>query len=100
MKKYLSILIIFIVALLAAPGMAEDLTIFDKDGKVQGYVRDGVVYDKNWSWQFRIDKDGRILDRNQITQGYIREDRVYGSDWQPKGYIRKESEPSTKGEKK
>ena len=100
MKKYLSILIIFIVALLAGPGMAEDLTIFGKDWKVQGYIRDGVVYDKNWTWQFRIDKDGRILDRNQIIHGYIRDDRVYGSDWQPKGYIKKEGEPSTKGEEK
>ena len=100
MKKYLSILIIFIVALLAAPGMAENLTIFGRDGKVQGYIRDGVVYDKNWNRQCTIEKDGRILDRDRMTQGYIRDDRVYGSDWQPKGYIKKEGEPSAKGEKK
>ena len=48
--------------------LAEEMTIYDKDWRVQERVQDGTIYDRDWRVKGYIE-DGRVYDKNCVNSG-------------------------------
>ena len=103
MKRVILLSILLAVLWCPPPSAAEALRVYDRDGNLRGYVKDGRVYDQNWrpqgqikgdrvydeEWRLRYRIEGdRIYDRNWEPKGFIKDEKVYDREWKRRGYIR------------
>lgn len=76
----------------------QDGKIYDRDWGVKGYIEDGRVYDSKWSLEKRIE-DGKVYDRNRNLKGHIEHGTIYDRNWNTKGYIKGENKNMVQGQR-
>jgi hypothetical protein len=66
-------IILVVLISMASVSMAEDTTtVYDKDWKTAGFVRNGIIYNSAYEKEGYITKDGRLLDKNYERKGEIK----------------------------
>ena len=87
MKIFRIVSLVLLLGTLAVPTIAQDnsqgnpntlYTIRNKDYKVEGYYKDGVLRDKNYHVTGYVRPDGAIRDRNYKVQGHYKGGYNYG----------------------
>ena len=77
--KILCTIIIFLSLVTTVYSTDREITIRDKDYKIQGYIHNNKIYDKNYKLEGYVDRDKvrdnnykeyRYLDRNGSNSGY------------------------------
>ncbi len=57
-------------------GLAEEVTIYDKDWQVKERIQDGTIYGRDWRVKGHIE-DGRVYDKNWGLEKRIEDGKIY-----------------------
>ena len=62
---------LIMILFLSGPTLAEDITIYDKDYRVQERIQDRTIYGRDWGIKGHIE-DGKVYDRNWNLKGNMK----------------------------
>ena len=82
----------FLLAVIPAPLLAQDLTIYDQNQRVIFEVRDGKIYDGNQRFLGAVDgnrKSAELYDPRSRILGHVRDGKLYDKNWRLLGYEKK-----------
>jgi hypothetical protein len=80
------------IAVIPAPLLAQDVTIYDQNQRVIFDVRDGKIYDANQRFLGTVDgnrKSAELYDPRSRILGHVRDGKLYDKNWRLLGYEKK-----------